>query len=96
MTFLSALKGIECPVPRRKRLLCAPGIWGGLWHCPPRVQGLSIGWAVSPTPSHPGVGALLGLQSGERLEACPVLPSYNILFNMVCAYQRTVSIHFGG
>lgn len=24
-----------------------------------------------------------------------MLPSYNILFNMVCAYQQTVSIHFG-
>lgn len=94
-TFLSALKVIKCPVPRPQAApLCPWHGGGGLCTTPPPgVQGLSIGWVVNPTPTQPGVGAL---QSGERLEACPVLPSYNILFNTVCAYQRTMSIHFGG
>lgn len=55
-----------------------------------------LGFEPHPNPAG-GVGdASLGLHGQERLEACLVLPGYLILFDMVCAYQRTVSVHFGG
>lgn len=60
----------------------------------PLGQALATGWVLSPPPLN--LGGFAGFaQSKEKLEACLVLPSYNILFNMVCPYQQTVSIHFG-
>lgn len=71
---------------------------GGFWLWAPLDQALPIGGVSSPPPT-PAVrvgDASLGVHSPERLEARLVLPGHHILFNTVCAYQRTVSIHFGG
>ena len=72
-----------------------PCTWGPLtlW-CAPGGSVHSL--AFDPHP-HLSWGILLGFAwSGEKLEACPVLANYNVLLHMVCSYQQTVSIHFGG
>lgn len=84
--LISTASESSAPCPGHKWLFhayLAPG-GGGHWHGHPWARVCpQAGFRALP-PHNPG-GFARFAWSGEKLEACLVLPSYNILFNMVCA-----------